>query len=47
MNIDMSKAHPAMDYDQHMNTYKGFLRYSKVGIVLIVLLLAGMYHFLV
>lgn len=47
MNIDMSKAHPAMDYDQHIETYKAFLRYSKIGIVLIILLLAGMYYFLV
>jgi hypothetical protein len=47
MSVDTSNGHPAMDYDQHLGTYNAFLRYSKIGIVLITLLLAGMYVFLV
>jgi hypothetical protein len=47
MSVDTSNGHPAMDYDQHLGTYNAFLRYSKIGIVLIALLLAGMYMFLV
>ncbi len=47
MSVDTSKGHPAMDYNQHNDTYHAFLHYSKVGIVLLVLLLGGMYYFLV
>lgn len=47
MSVDTSNGHPAMDYNQHTETYKGFLRIAKIGIVLLVLLLAGMYVFLV
>lgn len=47
MSVDTSNGHPAMDYNQHVGTYNAFLRYSKVGIVLLVLLLGGMYYFLV
>ena len=47
MSVDTSNGHPAMDYAQHVGTYNSFLRFSKIGIVLIVLLLAGMYYFLV
>jgi hypothetical protein len=47
MSVDTSKGHPAMDYNQHVGTYNAFLRFSKIGIVLIILLLAGMYFFLV
>ncbi len=47
MSVDTSNGHPAMDYHQHNDTYHAFLRFSKVGIVLLVLLLAGMYLFLV
>ena len=47
MSVDTSNGHPAMDYDQHKGTYNAFLRYSKIGIVLIIMLLVGMYLFLV
>ncbi len=47
MSIDYSGGHTAMDYNQHKDTYSGFLRYSKIGIVFLVLLLTGMYIFLV
>jgi hypothetical protein len=47
MSVDTSNGHPAMDYNQHNETYKAFLRFAKIGIVLLVLLLIGMYVFLV
>ncbi len=36
-----------MDYNEHNRTYAGFLRFTKIAIVLLVLLLAGMKIFLV
>jgi Bacterial aa3 type cytochrome c oxidase subunit IV len=36
-----------MDYPQHNETYGRFLRFTKIAIVLLVLLLAGMKYFLV
>ncbi len=36
-----------MDYNEHNKTYAGFLRLTKIAIVLLVLLLAGMKVFLV
>lgn len=47
MGIDTSGGHPAMDYAQHMDTYNGLLRVTKYSIVFLVLLLAGMWYFLV
>lgn len=47
MSVDTSNGHPAMDYNQHTETYKAFLRFSKYAIVFLVLLLVGMYVFLV
>lgn len=47
MKIDKTKASPAMDYDQHEETYARFLRFTKYSIVFLVLLLAGMKFFLV
>jgi hypothetical protein len=47
MSVDTSNGHPAMDYNQHKATYNAFIRFSKIAIVLLVLLLAGMYYFLV
>ena len=47
MSVDTSNGHPAMDYEQHKATYNAFIRFSKIAIVLLVLLLAGMYYFLV
>jgi hypothetical protein len=45
--IDLSGGNPAMDYAEHARTYKQFLLFAKVGIVFLVLLLAGMAYFLV
>ena len=36
-----------MDYAEHNKTYAGFIRFTKIAIVLLVLLLAGMKYFLV
>lgn len=36
-----------MDYAEHQKTYAGFLRLAKIGIVVAVLVLAGMKFFLV
>jgi len=45
--IDLSGGNPAMDYSEHARTYKQFLLFTKVAIVFLVLLLAGMAYFLV
>lgn len=47
MSIDTSNGHPAMDYAEHKRTYAGFVRFTTISIVLIVLLLIGMAVFLV
>lgn len=47
MSVDTSSGHPAMDYAEHEKTYAGFLRFTKIAIVFLVVLLAGMKIFLV
>lgn len=47
MAIDTTGGHPAMDYAEHVRTYKNFLAWTKFGIVFLVALLAGMAFFLV
>lgn len=47
MSVDTSGGHSAMDYAEHNRTYAGFLRLTKISIVALVLLLAGMKFFLV
>lgn len=47
MGIDTTSGHPAMDYAEHNRTYGSFLRLTKLIIVFLVLLLAGMKYFLV
>ncbi len=47
MGIDTSGGHSAMDYQAHNETYGRFLRYAKIAIVALVLLLVGMKVFLV
>jgi len=47
MGITTSGGHPDMDYAEHMRTYEGFLRLSKMLIAFLVVLLTGMYFFLV
>lgn len=47
MGVNTSGGHPDMDYAEHQQTYAGFLKFTKIAIVLLVLLLAGMKVFLV
>lgn len=47
MAIDLSGGNPAMDYAEHQRTYKKFLLFTKISIVFLVALLAGMAYFLV
>jgi hypothetical protein len=47
MGINTTGGHPAMDYSEHMRTYESFLRLTKMLIAFLVVLLAGMYFFLV
>ena len=47
MTVDTSGGHSAMDYKEHDRTYSGFLRFTKITIITLVLLLAGMAYFLV
>jgi hypothetical protein len=47
VSVDTSKGHPAMDYEAHKKTYENFLRFTKFGIIFLVILLAGMKIFLV
>lgn len=47
VSVDTSSGHPAMDYNEHDRTYVGFLRFTKISIIVLVLLLAGMAYFLV
>ena len=42
MTIDTTNGHPAMNYPEHIRTYKGFLRGAVVLTILIGLLLVGM-----
>ena len=39
MAIDPAGGHPAMDYQEHLRTYSGFIKGTVVMIVLIVLIL--------
>lgn len=42
MNIDTSNGHPAMNYPEHIRTYKGFVRATVILTGLTALLLLGM-----
>jgi hypothetical protein len=47
MSIDTSNANPNMDYAEHQGTYGGFIKLTQVAVVLLVILLAAMFVFLV
>ena len=47
MAIDLSGGNPQMDYAQAEQTYKSFIRFTKLSIAFLVVLLAGMAFFLV
>ena len=44
--IDLSGGNPEMDYAQAEHTYKQFITFTKISIVFLVVLLAGMAFFL-
>jgi hypothetical protein len=39
MAIDPAGGHPAMDYTEHVRTYKGFLRATMILIALVAVIL--------
>ncbi len=47
MNLDTSGGHPAMDYNEHFRTYKGFIRLTIASVIALVILLILMAAFLV
>jgi Bacterial aa3 type cytochrome c oxidase subunit IV len=47
MQIDTSKAHPAMDYRAHFDTYRGFVNLAFWGSILVAIILVLMKVFLV
>ncbi len=47
MSIDMSGGNPNMDYDSHKNTYAFFGKLVKYGSAVVILIVLGMYIFLV
>ena len=47
MSIDTTNGHKAMDYQEHVRTYNGFIQLTKFSIIGLVILLAGMAIFLV
>lgn len=47
VSIDTTNGHEAMDYPEHVSTYKLFLRLSVMLVIFCVILLALMGYFLV
>jgi hypothetical protein len=47
MKIDMSAGHPAMDYPEHVKTYKLFLKLAVVTIVGTAITMALLAYFVV
>lgn len=46
MAIDLTGGSPEMDYSEHGRMYGQFLLFTKIAIVFLVVLLAGMGYFL-
>jgi hypothetical protein len=46
MGVDTSGGHPAMDYEQHVRTYSGFVRGLALIVALIALTLLLLWYFL-
>ena len=42
-----SAGHPDMDYAEHERTYRGFTAFAKWGTIVVCVIVAGMYIFLV
>ncbi|MEL7049447.1 MAG: aa3-type cytochrome c oxidase subunit IV [Pseudomonadota bacterium] len=47
MSTDLSGGHPDMDYDEHRKTYSAFLKGTQILVAVVILILAGMFVFLV
>jgi hypothetical protein len=47
MSVDTADGHQAMDYNEHLRTYEGFVRIGTVLVGLTALILLGMAFFLV
>lgn len=47
MPVDTKDGHPAMDYNEHLRTYSGFIKATVISVVLMTLLLVWMLIFLV
>jgi hypothetical protein len=47
MSIDTTKGHKDMDYPEHLRTYDGFLRLTKITIGTVVIVLSAMAYFLI
>jgi hypothetical protein len=47
MSVDMNGGNPNMDYDAHKKTYGFFIKLVKYGTGVVILILLGMFVFLV
>jgi hypothetical protein len=47
MNLDNVQGHPAMDYPAHLGTYRGFIRASIWGCIILAIIVSLMALFLV
>ena len=47
MAVDTKGGHPAMDYHEHVRTYRGFIKLTVGIVIFLVALLLGMLIFLV
>lgn len=47
MNLDTTKGHPAMDYREHIGTYRGFVKASIWFTAILAIILALMAYYLV
>ncbi|HMN37177.1 MAG TPA: aa3-type cytochrome c oxidase subunit IV [Hyphomicrobium sp.] len=46
MGVDTTGGHPAMEYAEHRRTYESFIRFTKIAIAALAVLLIGMKIFL-
>ncbi len=46
MGLDLSGGHSAMDYAEHSRTYNGFIKGTIVLATAVILILLGMFFFL-
>ncbi len=46
-SVSTATGHPAMDYEEHERTYRGFVTFAKWGSIAVAIIVVGMYVFLV